>query len=158
MQVLAVISLVATLAILFEYQARRILEIGLNLFENTRQAKLGRLKIQIDKRIEDISERIVRQSAWVQILLSQLTNDEVGLLLAIAKTERFAATDALKNTLRSLRARGLIQHDMPTMADSKEVWLTGIGQDFVRVLLEAEAKGVRSAKRRSRNSDNERNT
>ena len=144
MQSLAVISLITALAILFKYQTRRVLEVGLDLLSSTRQAKLGKLEIEIDKKLEDVSGRIARQAAWVQILLSQLTDDEVGLLLAMSKTERFAAADALKGKLRSLRARGLIQHDMPKMADSKEVWLTELGQDFVKVLLKAEGIGVQS--------------
>ena len=146
MQLLAVISLIATLAILYKYQTQKIINIILDLLSSTRQAKLGKMEVQIDKKIEDISDRIAKQVGWVQILLSQLTGDEIGLLLAISKTNNFSATNALKEKLRKLRSRGLIQHNMPTMTDSDTVWLTEVGKDFVKILIEAEAVGPKHDK------------
>ncbi len=139
MQLLAIISLIMLLAILFKYQTKRIINIGLELLSSTKQAKIGKLELQIDKKLEDLSDRIVKQAGWVQILLSQLESDGVGLLLAISKVDKFTATNALKEKLRSLRSRGLIQHNKATMADSTEVWLTKLGNDFVKILIEAEA-------------------
>ena len=139
MQTLAIISLISALAILFKLQTKQVIEIGLDLIRNTRQAKLGKLEVQVDKTLEDISERIDRQSGWVQILLSQLTSDEVGILLAMSKTDKFPVKDDLKKKLRSLRNRGLIEHDEPKMRDSREVYLTKLGEEFVKILVEAKA-------------------
>ena len=139
MQLLTVVSLLAILAIIFMEQTKRVLKIILDLLSSTKVAKLGKLEVQIAKELEDISERVAGQTAWVQILLSHLTKDEIGLLLAISKVKRFTITNALKDRLRSLRGQGLIQHDKSTMKASTKVWLTELGHDFVKIVLTADA-------------------
>ncbi len=138
------------MAILFKYQTIRVIEILIELLRSTKHAKLGKLEVQIDQKLEDISKRIVRQAGWVQILLSQLTSDEVGLLLAISKTDKFSAKNALKDKLRILRANGLLQHNKQTMSDAEEVWLTDLGKDFVKILIDSEAVGIKKSKEKDK--------
>ena len=134
MQILAIVSLIFALAILFKNQTKQILYICLGLLSSASKAKIGNLEVQISKELEDISKRMVKQAAWIQILLSEMTKDEMGLLLQISKVNRYSATDALKTKLRSLRAKGLIQHDMSTMAESKNVWLTELGHELAKAI------------------------
>jgi len=138
MQLLSIASLIAALLILFKHQTKQIFDIGLELLGSTTNAKLGKLEVKISKELEDLSDKIVEKTAWVQILLSKMSNDEFGLLLSISKSEKHLATEALKTNLRSLRSKGLIHHDKPTMAESTEVWLTELGKKFVDTLDKAE--------------------
>ena len=138
MQILAIFSLIAALATLFIRKTKQIFEICLELLRYTTTAKLGKLEVKISKELEGISQKVVEKAAWVQILLSRMSNEEVGLLLAISKVEKYPATGGLKDKFRSLRAKGLIQHDKPSMHESSEVWLSELGKEFAEALSKAE--------------------
>jgi hypothetical protein len=138
MQMLATVSLIAALATLFKNQTKQVLDICFEMMKSTTTAKLGKLEFQISKELENISKSVAERVAWVHILLSKMSNEEIGLLLAISKVEKYPATEALKNNLRSLRAKGLIQHDKSSMSKSSEVWLSELGKEFAEVLNKAE--------------------
>lgn len=141
MQLLSIVSLFSALSILFKHHTKRIYEIGLDLLSNTTNAKLGKLEVIMSKELENLSNKVVEKAAWIQILLSKMTNDEFGLLLSISKVDGFQATEALKPNLRLLRSKGLIHHDQPTMANSSEVWISELGKEFVLALNKAEVLG-----------------
>lgn len=139
MQAVAIVALMAALAIVFMHSGRRAFEAALDLFGGINRARLGKLELEISRQLESMSDRIVQRATWAQIVLSQLRSEDVGLLLAVSAAKTYPATEALKNQLRSLRARGLIQHDKATMAESSEVWLSDLGQELANLLREAES-------------------
>lgn len=151
MQAVAIVALIASLAVIFKRPARQLYESGLELIQSTKQAKLGGLEFQLSRELENLPDRLMRQAAWVQMLLNQLGSEQIGLLLSISKVERYPATGALKNRLRSLRARGLIQHNEATMEAATEVWLSKLGRDFADAILssmpgENEASGAETGR------------
>jgi hypothetical protein len=137
MQAVAIVALVASLAVIFKHQAAQIYKSGLDLIQSTKQAKLGSLEVHLSRELENLPDRLMRQAAWIQMLLSQLDSEQIGLLLSISKVDKYPATGALKDRLRSLRARGLIHHNEATMEAATEVWLTELGRDLAGALLAA---------------------
>ena len=138
MQILAIVALVSLFVTIYTCKAMQLYESGLEILQSTQQAKIGSLEVQVGKKIEDLSNRLIRQAAWVQMVLTQLSSDQIGILLSISKVEKYPAKEALKNQLRALRARGLIYHDKPTMADSNEVWLSELGKELTDTIMNAE--------------------
>lgn len=72
MQILAIFSMLAILGVLYKKRMRDVMDIGFDLLRSMKQAKLGDLEFQIEKRIKDFSDLAVQKATWVPILLSQL--------------------------------------------------------------------------------------
>lgn len=121
---LAIVCLLLFCAVLFRHRLIRAFDAGLDLLANARRAKVGGMELEIEKRLADFSAELLKTSAWAQVLVSQLSQEDVGLMLSLANCNRLQAVDALKNRYRVLRERGLLEHDQPTMSDSTPVWLS----------------------------------
>ena len=140
MQIVAIVALVIAIGILYKSRTRQVFEFLIEILSRTRQAKLGSFEIEISKELQDISKRLIKKAAWVQVILPELSSDDIGVLLSLSNEERNQANEALKGQLRSLRKKGLIAHNKPTLAESSEVWLTELGRDLVSVILEPEVQ------------------
>jgi len=148
LQWVAVVSLVLLLAVVYQNLTMRTVEVCLTLVARAQQAKVGSLEIQLDKKLADFSKKVAAESVWVQILVKDLSSEEVGTLLQISRVERFAARDGMKPLLRGLRARGLITHDQPKLTASHYVWVTDLGRELAQSLF-----GVGPDKPEAPNSD-----
>ena len=137
LEFLSIAMIFAILALIYKNQTQRVLDMVIDLLSGTKQAKFGDLEIHMDKKLQDFSELAVQKAVWVQILLSQLSSKHMGLLFTIYKEDKYTPTNALKNELRDLRARGLLHHDAPTMNESTQVWLTDLGKELAKTMLES---------------------
>ena len=127
-------SLVFIGAIVYKSRVRPVLDLGLSLLQRTRTARLGDVEFNVEQQLRDYSELLQQHSKWIQIILSDLTSEDIATLLSIhvagGKDQAVA-----KDNLRHLRARGLVLHNAPTMEQSSEVWLTALGSDVAQRLL-----------------------
>lgn len=138
MEILAIISMFSVLALLFKRRTLTMLNLTIELLKSAKQAKFGNLELQLDKKLQDISTLLVKRAAWIQILLSQLSSDEIGLLLNTSKAKKLVITsDRMREQLRILRNRGLILHDKPAISNSTQAWLSDLGKELVSALLES---------------------
>jgi|GEM_PF-6904477 len=139
MQTLAIVAICLFLASLYTYHIKKLLDIFFILVKQTKQAKLGNLEVNLrdDPLKQAISENLGIDKAWAKAIISDLTPTHIGLLLAINKAGHFQCSNQIKNTLRDLRAKGLLQHNAETIADSDTVWLTDIGNDLVNIIMTA---------------------
>ena len=132
LQIMAITAIIAVLALAYRDHTRQIFEVGLKLLRGTTQAKFGSLELTLTELTDKVEK--VERATWVSIMLSQLSAEEVGLLVDVAKTKEYSPPDAVKGQLRKLRAKGLIKHDEPLLADSSRVWLTEAGVELARML------------------------
>jgi hypothetical protein len=136
---------VGALCVLYKRQVSHAFTTALDLLKNTTEAKLGALEIRTEKRIADLASRLDRPPTWANAVLSQLSSEEVGLLLSVSKQPTYTPNSATKKHLRGLRDRGLIEHDKPTLEDSGVVWSTLLGKELAQVLLERHSEPVAAA-------------
>jgi hypothetical protein len=136
LQILAVTCIIAVLALAYRDYTRQVFEVGLKLLRGTTRARLGSLELTLT----ELTDK-VEKATWVSIMLSQLSTEEVGLLVDVSKTKEYSPPGAVKDQLRRLRAKGLIKHDKPLLADSTRVWLTEAGMQLARVLEPAAEAG-----------------
>ncbi|MCK9386427.1 MAG: hypothetical protein M0Q15_17595 [Nevskia sp.] len=135
LQWLAMAALFGALCVLYKQWLSRAFATALDLLKNTTEAKLGALEIRTEKRITELAIRLDRTPVWVNAVLSQLSSEEVGLLLSVTRQRTYTPSAATKKHLRSLRDRGLIEHDKSTLEDSSVVWSTSLGQELTNALL-----------------------
>ena len=139
MQTLAIVAILLFLASLYTHHVKKLLDIFFILVKQTRQAKFGNLEVNLkdDPLKQAIFENLGIDRAWAKAIISDLTPTHIGLLLAINKAGHFHCSNQIKNTLRDLRAKGLLQHNKETIADSDTLWLTDIGNDLVNIIMKA---------------------
>jgi HAMP domain-containing protein len=137
LQVVAVIAIIATLAILYRGIARQFLDAVLELARHATQAKWGNLEVQIDKKFETLSGLVSTRVGWVKAVASRLAPEHVGLLLQIQRAGRYAFPAGVRTQLRVLRNSGLIEHNAPSLGESTEVWLSKAGEEFVVGIADA---------------------
>ena len=139
MQTLAIITMLLFLASLYTRRVRNFLDLFFVLIKQTKQAKLGNLELSLkdDPLKQAIFENLGIEKAWVNAIISDLSSSHIGLLLAINKAGRFHCSNQIKNSLRDLRANGLLLHNNETIADSDTVWLTDIGNEVVESIMTA---------------------
>ena len=82
----------------------------------------------------EYSKLTVSQSAWMNVILSKLEPEHLGLLLTIQKDGKHSPINASKEKLRDLRALGLLKHNTDSMEKSTEVWLTDLGNEIATTL------------------------
>lgn len=134
MEFLAIASLVILAAVVYKHRSRQAMDIGYELLKKTQTAKVGDFEFTIEQKLKDYSRLLSKQAEWIRIILSEMTAEQISLLLAIYRAERYEARN--KDTLRALRARALLHHNAPTMSASTEVWLSELGKEVASHLLE----------------------
>jgi hypothetical protein len=142
MEMLAIASMVALLAIIYRTQTRRALHLLFTLIGGTKQAKLGALEVNVDPLFQTYDSLIAELPPWMQIMLKNITPDEIGILLSIYRVDRYSPSPALMHYMRHLRDRHLIAHDGPTLSASKQVWVTDVGHQIAEALLLAAQPSV----------------
>ena len=113
LQIMAITSMLAVLGLAYRDYTRQIFDVGLKLLRGTTQAKFGSLELTLTELTDKVEK--VEKATWVSIMLSQLSAEEVGLLVDVSKTKKYSPPDAVKSQLRKLRAKGLIKHDKPLL-------------------------------------------
>lgn len=135
MQTLAIFSCVMLLGVLYHNITIRFLDALLLIIAKTKQAKFKGFELSIDDPFKKmILETIKTDNVLIKAIISDLTSDNIALLLAISKTEFFTCTNHVKNNLRELRKKALIEHDKNTLAESQKVWLTQNGKDLIATI------------------------
>ena len=135
MQTPAIFSLVLLICLIYRSHLLKVFDIVLSLLRKTKQAKIGNVEVNLsDSWKQSIADTIVTNKAWVKPMLSNLTAEEMNFLLLINKAGKFKTSDAVKDTLRGLRAKGLLQHNNKTMANATEAWLTELGIELVDII------------------------
>ena len=143
MEILAITTIIFIGVIAYKTRVRRAMDIGFELFRRTRVAKVGDVEFTVEQTLKDYSRLLDQQAEWMRVILSDLTSEQISLLIAVYKAGRYEARD--KDSLRALRARGLLFHNAPSMTASTEVWLSELGKEIVASLLQAsESKSVTS--------------
>ena len=138
MEFLAITTMVLLAAVIYKWRARRAMDIGYELLRKARTAKVGDFEFTIEQKLKDYSRLLGQQAEWIRIILSEMTTEQISLLLAIYRAERHEARD--KDALRALRARGLLHHNAPTMNASTEVWLSELGKEVASHLLQPKSQ------------------
>lgn len=137
MQILSIISMLLVLCLLYTAQFKEFLEIILSFARQARTAKFKDFEISTDDEFKNaIEESIGKSNPWVKVALIDLSAKHFTLLLAIYKAGEFEAKGDFKQSLRTLRDRGLVQHNKDTMYDSTIVWLTPLGTELVELILQ----------------------
>lgn len=138
MEFLAIATMVFLAAVIYKWRARQAMDIGYELLRKARTAKVGDFEFTIEQKLKDYSRLLGQQAKWIRIILSEMTAEQISLLLAIYRAERHEARD--KDALRALRARGLLHHNAPTMGASTEVWLSELGKEVASHLLQPKSQ------------------
>jgi hypothetical protein len=77
-------------------------------------------------------------SPWVQTMYSELAPDDIALILLFyERREKQKRSSFHIDKLRQLRNRGLLLYDQGTLASSNEVWLSDLGKELAKALLES---------------------
>ena len=134
LQVVAIFAIVLLIGVLYKNLARKAIDIIFSLTRNTKQAKFGQLEINIEKKLAEYSQSAITQFAWMNVILSRLSPEHIGLLLTIQREEKHNIINASKDKLRDLRSFGLLRHDSDSMEKSTEVWLTDLGNEIASTL------------------------
>ena len=137
LEILSIVTMLALVGIIYKGVTAKALNLAFDLLSSTRQAKFGDLEVSIDQKLQDFSELAARKATWMQILLSQLSSEHIGLLFTIHKAGKYSPPKALKEKLSDLRSRGLLQHNATTLTESTQVWLTDLGEELAEALLES---------------------
>lgn len=140
LEMLAIAIMLAMIAIIYKAHTKRLVNSSLDLMSNTQQAKFGNLEVQV----REVTSITAGMSPWVQLVTSQLSSRDIGLLLLIHSEGRLKNTDhinfdSVRENLRELRYRGLLHHNQQTLQDSSEVWLTKLGTRLAEELLKSDS-------------------
>lgn len=133
LELLAIVSILFIGIIVYKRRVIELADTSLDLLGRTNIAKLGEVELSVHQKYKDYSALLQNQAEWIRIILSDLTSEQISLLLAIYHSGRYEARE--KNQLRALRARGLLLHNAPTLGDSNEVWLSELGKDLASSLI-----------------------
>ncbi len=136
MEMLAITSMVFIGAVMFKERIVMFLTTSLELLGRAKIAKVGDLELTVEQNNKNYSELLTQQEEWVRVIISELTSEQIGTLIAIHKSGKTNARD--KNLLRILRGRGLLLHNAPSMAESTEVWLSELGNEIASRLTKKE--------------------
>ncbi|RYU96046.1 hypothetical protein [Emticicia agri] len=141
MQTLAIVAIILLILVLYIEVVKRFADLLFALASKTRQARIGEVEFNIhDPLKQAIIENIEIDKSWAKAIFAELSSSHIGLLLAISKAGKFKCQNNIKNTLRDLRAKGLLEHNKPSMTDSDTVWLTDFGTELVQIITTSTKK------------------
>ncbi len=142
MEVLAITTVILIGIVVYRRFVVRIIDIGVDKLQNSRIAKIGDFELTSDGKNQTIFVPNDRQPEWVRMTLSNLTAEQVALLVVMYKQGRISAND--KSNLRVLRSRGLVMHNKKTMNESTEAWLTDLGKQIAVHLVDTNQPSTES--------------
>ena len=130
LQFVAIVAFVGALCVVYKPTVVRAAEIALDLLGRITQAKYADLEFHVGR---DAIGGVLGADApaWMRAVLSSMTSNHVGLVLAVHKSGDLKVTGGLLKGLRELRSLGLIEHDGPTLGGANQVHLTALGEDVV---------------------------
>jgi hypothetical protein len=136
MQTIASISIFLFVCILYKSQIRELRNIVFGLLRDARQAKLGQLEFQIgNDNLGEILNPNSTHSIFAQMLLQGLNSEDIGLLTEVYSNGKYNPKDAVKDRLRTLRLKGLIDHNAKSLGASNEVWATETGKKLIEEIM-----------------------
>lgn len=134
LEFVAIFALLGIGAIVFKFWTKTLATSLLNALLRSRAAKVGPVELALIEK-KTYEEKLASGPAWMQIAISELSAEEIGLLLTVYRAGRLPATEALKPSFRQLRARGLLRHDEGSMTSATQVWLTQLGSELASQML-----------------------
>jgi hypothetical protein len=141
MQTLSIVALILFLCTLYSNKVIILYDLFLSLARHAKQAKFGNLEVSIgDSFKQAVLDNINSNKEWVKAIVSDLTPTHLTILLAINLAGEYHCGHHIKNTLRELRAKGLIEHNKDTLENSDIVWLTDIGRELVNEIATVKGK------------------
>ena len=76
-------------------------------------------------------------SPWMRTMYAELAPDHIALVvLLFERREKQKRSSYHIDKLRQLRDRGLLLYDQGTLAGSNEIWLSDLGKELAKALLE----------------------
>lgn len=142
LETLSIVSIILFLCVLYSTKTSMVFDLFFYLAKNAKQAKFGNVELSIGESLKEaLLENISLNSnqEWVKAIVSELTATHLTILLTIDKAGKYHCKDYIKNTLRELRSKGLIEHNKETMRESSVVWLTEIGEIIIKEIIPNEA-------------------
>jgi hypothetical protein len=141
METLAIVAIILLILVFYIEVVKRFADLVFAMASKTRQARIGEVEISIhDPLKQAIIESIEMDKGWAKAIFAELGSSHIGLLLAISKAGKFKCQDNIKNSLRDLRAKGLLEHNKPSLTDSDTVWLTEFGTELVQLITTSTKK------------------
>lgn len=132
METLSIITIALFLGILYVEKVKMIFELFISLGRQTQQAKIGNFELSVGNTFKKtILENINSDKDWVKSIISDLTPTHLGILLAINKANELKCHGSIKNTLRDLRDKGLINHNKNSITKADKVWLSDTGKELM---------------------------
>jgi hypothetical protein len=132
MQTLSIVTIILFIGALNIKKVNMLFDLFFSLARHARQAKFGNLEVNIgDSFKQAVLDNLNPDKEWVKAIISDLTPTHLTILLAINKAGKYHCSNHVKNSLRDLRAKGLIVHNKGTLEESDIVWLTEIGCELV---------------------------
>ncbi len=138
MEILAITTVILIGIVVYRNFVVNLLDVGVDKLRRSRTTKIGDIELTSDGKGQTIYIPNDRQPEWVRMTLSDLTAEQVALLVVMYKQGKIDARD--KSNLRVLRSRGLISHDKKTMRESSEAYLTDLGKQIAAQLVEISNK------------------
>jgi hypothetical protein len=131
MQTLATVCIFLILCILYIELVNKAFNIVFSLAKQTKQAKFRNFEFQLtDINKQVIMDCIEPDKKWAKAIISDLNATHIALLLAIHKEGSLKCSDQIKNNLRDLRDKGLLEHDKDSIKNSDIVWLSDLGNEL----------------------------
>lgn len=131
LQFFAVICLLIAAGLYYKHVGQRLVEVAIDATKRTQSAKVGGVELTIGQSGFELDQFFGTAPDWVKTTLTGLEPGHIGLLILLGKSEKIAITPALEKSLRELRARGLVLHEMPTLGASSTAWLSQTGRQVV---------------------------
>ena len=136
MEILAIVSLLATINLLYIGYAKHFYYSLLDAFHKAKQAKFGDLEVVLQDGTVFSVKDMDCLPPWGRVVLSQLSSRDIGVLIQLSHTEgKEVLVSGLREAYLNLRARGLLKHDAPSLYKSKYVWLSKTGYELSALLL-----------------------
>lgn len=136
LQFFAVICLLMAAGLYYKHIASRLVEVAIDATKRTQSAKVGSVELTIGQSGLELDQFFETAPAWMKSTLTGLEPGHIGLLVLLGQSEKIAITPALEKSLRELRARGLVLHEMPTLAASSTAWLSQTGRHVVELIAD----------------------
>lgn len=141
MQTLSIVALVLLLCILFSSKITILFNLFVSVAKHAKTAKFGNFEVNINNSFKQaILDHINSDKEWLKAIVSDLTPTHLTILLAINLAGKYNCGPHIKDTLRELRAKGLIEHDEETLEKSDIVWLTKFGIELVNEIAPVKPK------------------
>jgi len=131
LQFFAVVCLLIAAGLYYKHIGQRLVEVAIDATKRTQSAKVGGVELTIGQSGFELDQFFGTVPDWGKTTITGLESGHIGLLILLGKSEKITITPALERSLRELRARGLVLHEMPTLAASSTAWLSQTGRQVV---------------------------